>query len=291
MHDIPTTVFLALRTRFFNAAGTPIAFQLRPKSNTQDDPFDEHLANDVLAAISGITCVKASGPLITPDLALFRPDLCRGASRDTLRDDLSRLVAFEVKKLERTPGGTVARASGLDYNTTPPCGRVRIYDDAGSTVDVRGFYIFVCVEAAAGGVQVTALAVVDGNLLNTDFDFYLSIVGEREKRIELGSYGDGADRARPMLIFSNPLGVPQFTRGACLIHPVNDLETSTASALKKVHVVTRKTSATAFNEFHVYRAKADATNAPVTTLNDPLPTPTRETKTRPRGRFRLPFRT
>lgn len=290
MHDIPTTVFLSLRKRFFNAEGEPVAFELRPKANTQDDPFDEFLANVALTGIDGIKCVKASGPLITPDLALFRPALCHAVSPDDLRDNLSGLVAFEVKKLERTPNGTVARASGLDYNTTPPCGRVRVYDDAGVTLDVRGFYIFVCLEPGKNGVMVTALAIVDGNILNTDFDFYLSIVGEREKKIELGSYGDGADRARPMLIFSNPLGVSQFNRGACLIHPSADLETSTAGALKQVHVLKRKMKNTAEIKFHVYRTKADSAGSVVTTLTDPMPTPTRDTKTRPRGRFKLPFR-
>ncbi len=290
MHDIPTTVFISLRSRFFDDLGKPKSFNLRPKQNTQDDPFDEFLANVALSGIDGLECVKASGPLITPDLALFRSALCRGAKPEDLRDDLTRLVAFEVKKLERTPNGTVARASGLDYNTTPPCGRVRIYDDAGVTLDVRGFYIFVCLEAANAGVMVTALAIVDGNILNTDFAFYLSIVGEREKKIELGSYADGADRARPMLIFSNPLGVAQFNKGACLIHPSSDLETKTASTLKRVHLLKRTKKGAIDAEFHVYRTRTDAEGMEVTTLIDPMPTPTRDTKTRPRGRFKLPFR-
>lgn len=290
MYDIPTIAFLTLRKCFFNSAGTPVAFQLRPKADTQDDPFDEFLANVALTGINGIECVKASGPLITPDLVLFRPSICSGVKADDLRDDLSRLTAFEVKKLERTSSGTVARASGLDYNTTPPCGRVRVYDATGTALDVRGFYIFVCLEPAKKGVIVTALAVVDGNTLNTDFDFYLSIVGEREKRIKLGSYGDGADRARPMLIFSNPLGVPAFNRGACLIHPSSDLETTTAGVLQQVHVLKRTMESAAETKFHVYRTKADAKGAAVTTLTDPMPTPTRDTKTRPRGRFKLPFR-
>ncbi len=290
MHDIPTTVFFSLRQRFFDAEGEPVAFKLRPKANTQDDPFDEFLANVALTGVDDIQCVKASGPLITPDLVLLRPGLLRGVKPADLRDDLTRLVAFEVKKLERTPNGTVARASGLDYNTTPPCGRVRVYDNAGATLDVRGFYIFVCLEPANKGVMATALAVVDGNILNTDFDFYLSIVGEREKKIELGSYGDGADRARPMLIFSNPLGVRQLNRGACLIHPNSELEATTAGWLRQIHVLKRTTKSAVETKFHAYRTRADAKGTPVTTLIEPMPTPTRDTKTRPRGRFKLPFR-
>ena len=153
MNDIPATGLLFLRTPFFNADGNPVAFKLGPKANTQDAPSDGHLANDVFAAISDISCVKASGPLITPDVAPFHPDLRRRASRHSLRDDLRRLVAFEVKKLERTPEGSVARAFWLDYNATPPCGRVRVYYDAGNALDVHGFYILVCVEPAKTNVQ------------------------------------------------------------------------------------------------------------------------------------------
>ena len=51
---------------------------------------------------------------------------------------------------------------------------------------------------------VRVKAVVDGNILNDDFNLYLSITGERTKRIGLGTFSDGVDRARPMLIFANP---------------------------------------------------------------------------------------
>jgi len=132
MNDIPATVLLFLRTPFFNADGNPVAVKLGPKATPQDDPSDEHLANDVFAAISDISCVKAPRPLITPDVAPSYPDLHRRESRHRLREDLRRLVAFEVKKLERTPEGSVARASWLDYSATPPYGRVRVCDDAGN---------------------------------------------------------------------------------------------------------------------------------------------------------------
>lgn len=190
MKDIITEAFLALRDRFFDEKGQPVPFRLRDKRNTQeDDPFDEFLSTDVLAKLDGIECARASGPLITPDMILFRPDRCKGAERDDLANDLDRIVGIEVKKLERTAQGGVVQASGLDYNTTPPCGRLRVYDAAGQTVDIRGFYLFVCLEPAPEGdrnVMLTALCLVDGNVLNEDFDLYLSITGEREKRIGLG---------------------------------------------------------------------------------------------------------
>lgn len=222
MPDLVTAAFLALRKRFFDDAGAPVAFDLRDKRNTQDDPFDEFLATEVLDGLDGITCVKASGPLITPDMVLYRPDQCDGADVAALADNIGCIVGIEVKKLERTAQGGVARSSGLDYNTTPPCGRVRICDAASRPVDVRGFYLFVCLEAAphaVGRVVLTAMCLVDGNALNEDFDLYLAITGEREKRIGLGTYGDGADRARPMLIFANPIGARELDGVPTLVHP------------------------------------------------------------------------
>jgi hypothetical protein len=186
--DLPTIAFLTLRRRLFADAGTPLPFKLRDKRNTQDDPFDEHLATRVLAAPGSVVCTRASGPLITPDMVLYRPDECRGASAEDLADDIDRIVGIEVKKLERRAQGSVARRSGLDYNTTPPCGRVRVYDAGGRAVDIRGFYLFVCMERARDDAQafvLTALCMIDGNALNEDFDLYLSVTGARKKRIGL----------------------------------------------------------------------------------------------------------
>jgi len=186
---------------------SPPPFPLRDKRNTQDDPLDEHISGLLARGLSEqATCLKAPGPLITPDMVILRPDQCDGLPRDVLASDLTRVVALEVKKLERTGAGSVARTSGLDYNTTPPCGTVRVYDRAGQPLDVRGFYLFVCqerAEASSGVCRLSALALCDGNLLNADFNYYMSIVGERRKKISLGTYGDGVDRTRPMLIFSN----------------------------------------------------------------------------------------
>ena len=290
--DLPTTAFSSLRSRFFDDAGDAIPFSLRPKRNTQDDPFDEMLATVALASLPGITCDKASGPLITPDMVLYRPNLCEGDFSRYLKDDLERIVGIEVKKLERTAQGAVARASGLDYNTTPPCGRMRVYDQAGATVDIRGFYLFVCLEEAPPSkVAVTAMALVDGNLLNSDFDYYLSIVGQREKLIGLGTYGNGADRARPMVIFGNPLGIPELSHGACLVHPAHDLE-STGSDLQRVAEITRTAVDSSTHRFSCYRVSPDATAGAVPkVLEDPFPTPTgRRAQTSPRGRFKLSFR-
>ena len=285
--------FLHMRQRFFDDTGASIPFRLRDKRNTQDDPFDEFLAAQVVANLPGVTCAKAGGPLITPDMALYRAESCAGANRTDLLDDIDRIVSIEVKKLERTQQGNVARASGLDYNTTPPCGRVRVYDAAGTALDIRAFYLFVCLEKPATdpqGVVITALCLIDGNALNEDFELYLSIIGEREKRIGLGSYGDGADRARPMLIFANPLGVPELSRNATLIHPDVDLPRHEPD-VQLAYRLHRSVPGDGLRSFYCYRLRSDlAQDWEVGDLRDPFPTPVRDARTRPRGRFKLPFR-
>jgi len=270
-----------------------VPFKLRDKLNTQDDPFDEYLARDILTGLDGISCAKATGPLITPDMVLYRPGSYAGMRRDELANNIERIVAIEVKKLERTTQGNVARSSGLDYNTTPPCGRVRVYDAAATAVDIRGFYLFVCLERApddAGAVVLTALCLTDGNALNEDFELYLSITGEREKRIGLGTYHDGADRARPMLIFANPLGVREFDGLPMLIHPSGTVSQEEPE-LHLAYQLRRSVSEGVVRSFYCYRHRSDAPpGLAAAELLNPFPTPERDSRTRPRGRFKLPFR-
>lgn len=297
--DIAVLAFLALRSRFFDN-GRPVPFVLRTKRNTQDDPFDEYLATEVLAKLADVDCVKASGPLITPDLVLLRPDQCEGAEPSLLANGLDRILAIEVKKLERTAQRGVARASGLDYNSTPPCGKVRLQDATGRPVDVRCFYLFVCLESRGeravesrdgrSEVMLTALALVDGNVLNSDFDLYLSVVGQREKRINLGSYGDGADRTRPMLIFSNPLGDRRIEEAPTLVHPRRELAREDAR-LRRVYEIRRSYAGGGQSQFFAFRCTPDVPDGwEETVLDDPFPMPNRTSHTSPRGRFRLPFR-
>lgn len=293
MTDLATEAFIFLRNYFFNINGEPKPFSLRPKENTQDDPFDELLVTEVFKNPIDFRCQKASGPLVTPDMVLFRSQFCTGVDANELTNDINRILAIEVKKLERTKQGGVARASGLDYNTTPPCGKVRVYDSRGEILDIRSFYLFVCLEqfeSDKNQVILTALALVDGDVLNTDFEFYLSIVGERKKKINLGSYADGADRARPMLIFSNPLGSDKLDHNVSLVHPVMDLE-YTSPNLRLVYVIERFTTLGDKNSFYCYRFRRDVPDGwVIRTLKEPFPTPKRDTRTRPRGRFMLPFR-
>jgi len=289
--DLVVATFLVLRDALFDERGAPRAFPLRDKRNTQDDPFDEYLC-EILGRLNGASCVKAPGPLITPDLVVLTPEACATRSRPELRDDLSRIVGFEVKKLERTERGTIARLSGMDYNTTPPCGTVRVVDADGKPLDIRGFYVFVCqepVEGAPRTYRLTALAVCDGNLLNSDFEYYLSIVGERVKEIAVGSYADGANRTRPMLIFVNPFALPQLARHPVLVHPRPNLQ-EVIRRWRRIGVLRRRERSGDERTFYCYAAAEDALGAEEFNLLEPFPRPERTAATQPRGRFRLNVR-
>ncbi len=66
MDNLALKTFSILRSLFFDDAGIPIRFALREKRNTQDDPFDEYIANALDAALFplGARCQKSSGPLL-----------------------------------------------------------------------------------------------------------------------------------------------------------------------------------------------------------------------------------
>ena len=294
--DLPAEAFSALRRLFFNIAGDPIPFSLRPKENVQDDPFDElvvdRLTHHFATSDVNIDVIKSPGPLISPDLLLFRPSLTDGPESAPLTRDPTALLAIEVKKLERNRSGKVARASGMDYNTTPPCGTVRVYDSDSMPIDVRCYYLFVCQEAheSERHFVLSALTLCDGDVLNDDFELYLSIVGQRTKEIGLGTYGDGVNRVRPMLIFSNPLGCNLFDRSTMLIHERSDLANEFGT-LRMAGVITRapKNDNMQDRTFYCYRDSRDGLDAVPFEVSDPFPTPVRSTETQGRGRFRLPW--
>ncbi|MEX2053115.1 MAG: hypothetical protein WD898_02730 [Candidatus Paceibacterota bacterium] len=286
--DLTVEAFILLREMFFDRKGKPKSFKLRDKQNTQDDPLDEYLTATLTSQLVDATCEKSSGPLISPDLVIYRPDLCNTAARASLRDDTQRIVALEVKKLERAETGKIARASGMDYNTTPPCGIVRIYDRTNQPLDVRGFYLFVAQEEVSKtNYIVSALALCDGNVLNEDFDLYLRITSQREKEIGLGTYANGANRNRPMLIFANPLGTPEFDKAATLVSSKNHSETDSRVSL--AYTIKRTTSNGEKRVFYALRLRDDLTSDwGKRILLDPFPQPAnRVGATQARGKFKV----
>jgi len=288
--DLAVEAFRVLRRAFFDEEARPIAFPLRDKRNTQDDPFDEYAHQLLDKGLPTVQCEKAPGSLTTPDLVLFRREHCDGASRKALRDDQTRIVGIEVKKIERSVGGRVARASGMDYNTTPPCGTVRVYDATNRELLIHAFYLFVCQERVAErSYRLTALALCDGNVLNEDFELYTRITSSRLKEINLGTYRDGADRQRPMLIFANPLGCPELDHAVTLIHRSKNVEKSFRD-LRLTYTLTRQAD-NGPRTFYCYRNREDVSKDwGVRRMVEPFPSPSRREKTQGRGRFRLSIR-
>ena len=288
--DIPTDVFLNLRTLFFVDEKTPKAYSLRDKRNTQDDPLDEFIAAYLSEHLEHLACIKASGPLISPDMVVYMPAACNKAMRDDLRDDPQKIIAIEVKKLERQISGQVARSTGLDYNTTPPCGMVRVYDGNERPLDIKSFYLFLCQEKTSQDqFNISSLVLCDGNILNADFDLYLQIIGQRQKGIGLGTYGDGVNRNRPMLIFSNPLGAAQLDHHVTLV--TSQKIENAPDDLQVVYEIGRTIPEGGTGIFYAYRHVKDIPREwEAERLVDPFPKPVkRQTATQARGKFRLPF--
>lgn len=291
LSDLTIEAFLILRDAFFHQDSSPKPFSLRDKRNTQDDPLDAHIATILSQKLTNATCQKASGPLISPDMVIFRQNECNQISRESLKYDLSRAVAIEVKKLERSLSGQVARSTGLDYNTTPPCGIVRVYDADDTPLDIRGFYLFVCQEQSSDGNMIlSALALCDGDILNADFSLYLQITGKRTKGLGLGTYGDGVNRNRPMLIFANPLGAAQLDHAATLVNR-SDLSQED-SRVGLVYHIGRTIPEGGQGIFYAYHRIEDIPEAwQLQQLVDPFPKPiSRESTTQGRGKFKLPIR-
>lgn len=137
--------------------------------------------------------------------------------------------------------------------------------------------------------KLSALALCDGNVLNEDFDLYLSAVGQREKEIGLGTYGNGANRHRPMFIFANPLGIPELDNAVTLVHSDSTLA-ERETGLRTAHRLIRAAKGEE-RIFYCYRLAAEiGTSHSITDLKNPFPTPSsRSIRTQSRGRFRLPI--
>lgn len=113
--DITAEVFLILRSTFFDGNMQPRNYPLRDKRNTQDDPFDEYVHKLLSEQLqSGTICVKAPGPLITPDFVVVCPAMCNGVSRTIMSSrsffgSVSLSVQFRWKK----PENSIATACGM----------------------------------------------------------------------------------------------------------------------------------------------------------------------------------
>jgi hypothetical protein len=288
MDNLALKVFTILRKTFFDDAGKSVLFDLREKFNTQDDPFDEYIASilDNELSSENARCQKASGPLISPDMVVYKVGL--DTNNSNIDNNPNEIIGIEVKKLERGTNGKIARATGLDFNSTPPCGRIRIYSQNDSELIIKGYYLFACLERKnTGHYFVSAMTLCDGGIINNDFELYMQITGAREKGIGLGTYGDGANRNRPMLIFSNPLGANILDKRISLIS-----ELDLSSELGNIELAwnfVRKDTNNNNNQFFVY---LDSRDIPfghrAAQITEPFPTPIkRNAETQGRGKFKL----
>lgn len=289
--DIAVQSFVALRQEFFDSELEPIAFALRDKRRTQDDPLDEHIGKRLADRLPRKTAVvRASGPLISPDMVIAAPEGVRDIREHEGHLGTEEAVGIEVKKLERTEAGTIARPGGIDYNSTPPSRTIAVFYEE-ERIRLPGFYLFVCLEANSPDTcRITALALCDGGVLNEDVALYESRTGLRKKAIGLGSYGDGLDRQRPMLVFANPLGWAMLDRTATLIHRRDDLED--AGMVRKIGLIERTgpmVKERAPSLYTAYRASADVdARHRLFIERDPFPAVKRRSETtQARGRFLL----
>jgi hypothetical protein len=289
--DLPVEAFFALRRSFFDVGGEPVPFDLRDKRNTQDDPFDEHTLKVLEENLPGTLIAQSSGKqLVSPDIAIADVERALAVLSAGYAPTTQDCIGLEVKKVERGAGGQVARGSGIDYNSTPPCKTVRVYrivEGAVVPVDLPGYYLFAVLEPSGNQQSVTAAALVTGGVLNEDFDLYLRIVGIRTKTIDLGSFGDGVDRNRPMMIFANPLGFGELDHAATLVHERHDLETEYPD-LRYVGQIHRTHGDGSVSTYHCYRVSQDAGSDLIPfDATDPFPTPARRAATSRRGTFHL----
>ncbi|MDI3100502.1 hypothetical protein QJ054_25960 [Streptomyces sp. AN-3] len=293
--DLPAAAFVALTQSLFDRRGIPIPFTLRGKGETQDDPFDEHIA-DVLERTlpPELRVLRAGKPLVNPDIVLARPEEYRLLANGGEDFDTRSIVAIEVKKISPDKAtGLPARGSGMDYNSTPPCETVRLYSERNEEILVPSFYLFALLGQAhdTQQVYVESMALVAGAALSKDTELYDRITGRRKKAIGLGTYGDGADRQRPMLVFANPLGWSWMQKQATLISEREDLHEEFPD-LAYVRSITRSWKPVEGlqprkERFHCYRVAAldSRVEDPV---EDPFPTPKNRTEeTAQRGRFKI----
>ncbi|MBT2382396.1 hypothetical protein [Streptomyces sp. ISL-11] len=290
--DLPAMAFTILSEAFFDDRGRSVSFHLRDKRNTQDDPFDEYVTDLLHEQLPAeVIVLRADKPLVSPDAVIASPEeyeLLRAGGVDY---DPGAIFGLEVKKVDLGRNGKPARSTGLDYNSTPPCATVRVYAEDGNEIRIPGFYLFVALEGneEGGMVQVHSMALVAGAALNKDVDLYDRITGTRTKQIGLGTYGDGANRVRPMLLFSNPLGWEWMLGAATLISERNDL--ADYQSLAHVRDMTRTVSPGVFELFHCYRL-AKLSPPVEETAHDPFPQPSkRKEETAQRGRFGIDLRT
>ncbi|MGH3282376.1 MAG: hypothetical protein ACRDNW_25020 [Trebonia sp.] len=175
-----------LAAEFRHPNGDPIPFTLRDKRQTQDDPFDEHVARILKQRLPNQVRVFVSGkPLVSPDLVIAGHEEARFLMEGGTELDSRHIIGVEVKKLNWSRSKAV-RSTGMDYNSTPPCSRIRVDAVTGAPLHIAAFYLYVILRPQAERFVVDSLALVSGALLNEDTQLYDAVTGVRKKSAGAG---------------------------------------------------------------------------------------------------------
>lgn len=241
---------------FVDEAGKPVknpTITLDEKRTTQDDPFDHWLANTIKRLnLSGLQ-VFTSGPLTHPDIVL-----------QTSMVPESPFVGLEVKKLNADEKGRDPRGMTIDFNSTAPCGTFRVYRPDDTPLDIPGYYIFVLLDHRIQNRSRNILTFIlsGGDLLNDDFDLYLTSKTLNESTYDHGPYGEGSVRGRMMYVYPNPLDskINQLAGEVSLIHEAGDLHRIFPELRLLYRALRRKRDGTT-REFFIYRHKNFVTNS------------------------------
>ncbi|HZU72993.1 MAG TPA: hypothetical protein VE990_09520 [Acidimicrobiales bacterium] len=274
---------------------------LPPKGNVQDDPFDVRVAELLSERLSDVrhrpSIVKrAPGPLISPDMVLTDTEaglqgLEHARTNGPPPDPVAWATGLEVKKVEFKAGKPVGRSSGPDYNSTPPTPVALISaDGVAGPLPVPATYLFATLDITTDHPSVPEMVMCVGSVLDSSDKEYKWATSPRTKRINLGSYGDGMDRVRPMYVYPNPLSVPDFRNRATLIHDREDL-TKEYPQLHRMGALTRtlaEPNKGSIN-FSYYRLASDVSPEDSVDLpDDPFKKVLkRSERTAPRGKFVL----
>ena len=283
--SLPVIVFQQLREVFFSDDLTPKPFSLPEKGSAQDDPLDRYIAL-MLDEIQGIDVIT-SGANTSPDVVVLDSSTKKDILLEGEEEFSSRIIGLEVKKLDRTPTGKVARLTGLDYNSTPPGPYFEVKDSKGNSVKIKSYTLFLCVEKRSDDYFTTAMVLSTNTFINSDDKEYVFATGNRTKEIGLGTFQDGVNRNRPMYVFGNPLSVDGTDEHATLILDSDEV----VETLLHFQDLRRQDEAGRWVEFRSYQDSRDLPASHVVqTINDPVKVPSKRTSsTNPRGKFELDF--
>ena len=170
-----------------------VPIKLRPLSTTgtvQDDPFDQWFCELITDNIPEYEIIH-SGALTTPDVIV--------------RDRISReIIGIEVKKVDSDINGKDSRGLTLDYNSCIPCGQMKIIV-GGIESKIKTFYFFGLISHDQS--HLISSVLMDGDLLNYDFDLHIQGKYANTSQYGHGPYGEGSVRGRAMYNYPNPLNV------------------------------------------------------------------------------------